>query len=395
VFGNDTSSSGGFGGFFLSSNGVGLSGVTAANNEAGVSGYDQSATGGLAGYFSSQNGTGISASAGGANPAISAQAGASEFLGGDGIDATAGTGQNADGGNGIAATGGNGGACVFCSSVLAAGSGVVGNGGQGSPANAWSVGGNAGAGVTGTGGGGGGLGASGFGVEGIGGPGTAHSAGGGGIYGQAGSDGDAGPGSAGDFQGDVLVEGTRNVSGTISAGVKDFKVDDPRDPAHKYLVHTSVESPDAEDVYNGNATTDAGGYATVVLPAYFDAENIDPRYQLTVIGAFAQAVVWRQESHNQFTIRTNHGNVKVSWQVTGIRNDPYARSVRAPAEQAKPAADRGKYLYPAGYGQAASAAIGQVPSPTGVTPRRSPRPRPPAPPRQLALGQAPAAPVSP
>ena len=229
-------------------------------------------------------------------------------------------------------------------------------------------------------------------MQATGGPGTATLPGGSGIEAFGGSNAGAGTGLAGYFEGEAFVTGNLDVGGSITAATKDFKIDDPRDPAHKYLVHTSVESPDAETVYNGNLTTDAGGYATVALPAYFDAESIDPRYQLTVIGSFAQAVVWTQESHNQFTIRTNHGRVKVSWQVTGIRNDPYARSVRAPAEQAKPAADRGKYLYPAGYGQPASAAIGRVPRPTVAQPPRIPQPRPPAPPSQPALPAAPTAP---
>ena len=63
----------------------------------------------------------------------------------------------------------------------------------------------------------------------------------------------------------------------------------------------------------------------------------------------------------QFQIRTSRANVKVSWQITGIRNDPYSRSLRAPAQQPKPAADRGRYLYPAGYGKPAYDAIDQQP----------------------------------
>ena len=95
------------------------------------------------------------------------------------------------------------------------------------------------------------------------------------------------------------------------SGTKIFTVDDPLDPANKVLAQEAVATPQAEDVYNGNITTDAHGYSTVTLPAYFDAENTDPRYQLTVIGSFAQAVVWKQERRNQFEIRTNQGHVEV------------------------------------------------------------------------------------
>lgn len=76
------------------------------------------------------------------------------------------------------------------------------------------------------------------------------------------------------------------------------------------------------NIYNGNITTDANGDATVVLPAYFEALNRDFRYQLTVIGQFAQAIVQDEIQANHFTIKTDKPGVKVSWQVTGIRQDP-------------------------------------------------------------------------
>ena len=171
-----------------------------------------------------------------------------------------------------------------------------------------------------------------------------------------------GTGPAAQFDGGsvVKINGNLNVTGSISAGVKDFKIDDPLAPATKSLVHTSVESPQAENVYNGNITTDGKGYATVQLPPYFDAENTSPRYQLTVIGSFAQAIVWKQEHNNQFVVRTNQPHVQVSWQITGVRNDPYSRSQQGPAEQPKSAADRGRYLYPQGYGKPLSDAIGSA-----------------------------------
>jgi hypothetical protein len=171
-----------------------------------------------------------------------------------------------------------------------------------------------------------------------------------GVYGESKS---ASGNYAGWFAGNV------EVTGTLTAGSKNFRIDDPADPANKFLVHTSVESPYAENVYNGNITTDRRGYATVRLPAYFDAENIDPRYQLTVIGSFAHAVVWTRERHDRFLIRTDQPRAEVSWQVMGIRNDPYARSQRGPAEQLKPVSERGRYLYPQGYGEPARLAVGQ------------------------------------
>jgi hypothetical protein len=38
--------------------------------------------------------------------------------------------------------------------------------------------------------------------------------------------------------------------------------------------------------------------------------------------------------------------MKVSWQVTGIRKDPWANAHRIPVEEDKPAMERGYYTYP-------------------------------------------------
>jgi hypothetical protein len=43
--------------------------------------------------------------------------------------------------------------------------------------------------------------------------------------------------------------------------------------------------------------------------------------------------------------------MKVSWQVTGIRQDAFAQAHRIPVEQDKAGEDRGTYLYPAEHGQ--------------------------------------------
>jgi hypothetical protein len=155
------------------------------------------------------------------------------------------------------------------------------------------------------------------------------------------------------INGQTQINGNLVVTGAITAGVKDFKIDHPLDPANKYLYHTSVESPDMMNVYNGNVTTDENGSATVELPDYFEALNRDFRYQLTVIGQFAQAMVAEEISHNHFTIRTSQPSVKVSWQVTGIRQDAWANAYRTPTEVDKPAEKRGTYLYPELYGASA------------------------------------------
>jgi hypothetical protein len=153
------------------------------------------------------------------------------------------------------------------------------------------------------------------------------------------------PALAGYFSGNV------GVSGTLTAGVKPFKIDHPLDPENKYLYHVAIESPDMKNLYDGNVTTDADGKAEVTLPAWFGALNRDFRYQLTVIGQFAQAIVAEKIKDNRFKIKTSLPNVEVSWQVTGIRQDAFANQHRVPVEEDKPENERGSYLHPAAFGK--------------------------------------------
>jgi hypothetical protein len=176
---------------------------------------------------------------------------------------------------------------------------------------------------------------------------------------------DSGSGSGVEF-GDGRGSPVASVSSTGAAsftslsvsGAKNFKIDHPLDAANKYLYRTSVESPDMKDIYDGTVITDDRGFAIVVLPNYFESLNRDFRYQLTVIGRFAQVIVAKEISHNRFTIRTNTPHVKVSWQVTGVRHDAYAEAHRSPVEVEKPAEERGHYLHPELFGASQDKAIG-------------------------------------
>jgi trimeric autotransporter adhesin len=156
-----------------------------------------------------------------------------------------------------------------------------------------------------------------------------------------------------------------NVVGTLSKGGGSFKIDHPLDPANKYLYHSFVESPDMKNIYDGTITTDGTGLATVTLPDWFESLNRDFRYQLTVIGQFAQAIVASKVANNQFRIQTDKPNVEVSWQVTGIRQDAFANANRIPVEVEKAPADRGRYLYPEAMGAPTSARIGYEAPPPG------------------------------
>ena len=161
--------------------------------------------------------------------------------------------------------------------------------------------------------------------------------------------------NAGYFAGDV------DVVGFLTKGGGTFKIDHPLDPLNKFLYHSFVESPDMMNIYNGNITTDANGEAVITLPDYFFALNKDFRYQLTAIGQFANVIVLEEISaNNQFKIKSSIPNVKVSWQVTGIRQDAYANAHRVVPEVNKQGKEKGRYLYPELYGQTMDQGIGAL-----------------------------------
>jgi hypothetical protein len=150
---------------------------------------------------------------------------------------------------------------------------------------------------------------------------------------------------AGRFNGNVTV------IGNLSKGSGSFKIDHPLDPENKYLYHSFVESPDMMNVYNGNILLDANGTAIVRLPDYFEALNRDFRYQLTAIGAPGPNLYVAQKiSGNQFAIAGGEPGMEVSWQVTGIRKDPYAEQNRIQVEVEKEDYNKGLYIYPKEYG---------------------------------------------
>jgi hypothetical protein len=144
------------------------------------------------------------------------------------------------------------------------------------------------------------------------------------------------------------------LTGQVFASAKDFKIDHPLDPANKYLYHASIESSEMKNIYDGIATLDGSGLATVALPDWFEAVNGDFRYQLTAVGAPGPNLHIAQEiSNNQFTIAGGQPGMKVSWLVTGVRHDAYAKAHPLQASVDKPADERGFYLHPELYGAAA------------------------------------------
>jgi len=155
-----------------------------------------------------------------------------------------------------------------------------------------------------------------------------------------------GPSLAGSFSGDVFV------SGYLSKGGGGFSIDHPLYPEEQFLNHSFVESSEMKNVYDGVVVLDARGEAAVQMPDWFEAVNSDYRYLLTAIGGPSPGLYIASElSQGSFQIAGGTPGLKVSWQLTGIRRDVWARQHRRPVEQAKSPAERGLLLHPAEAGK--------------------------------------------
>ena len=159
----------------------------------------------------------------------------------------------------------------------------------------------------------------------------------------------------------AYLKGKVLVSGAFLATTKAFRIDHPLDPEGMYLYHTSVESPDMKNVYDGVVVLDGTGEAWVELPGWTEALNRDFRYQLTPIGAAAPGLFVADEvSSNRFRISGGSPGLRVSWQLTGIRRDRWAEANRTPVEEAKPEEEVGTYLEPEAWGMPAERAAGAL-----------------------------------
>jgi hypothetical protein len=88
-------------------------------------------------------------------------------------------------------------------------------------------------------------------------------------------------------------------------------------------------------IYSGNVTLDRKGQAVVELPEWFEALNGDFRYQLTAIGRAAPVYVEQEIENCRFKTAGGRAGMKVSWEVTGVRHDPWARAHPVQVEEEK------------------------------------------------------------
>jgi hypothetical protein len=143
----------------------------------------------------------------------------------------------------------------------------------------------------------------------------------------------------------VTVHGSVRINGNLSKAGGAFTIDHPLDPGGRYLSHSFVESPERLNLYTGTVITDDHGRATIELPSYFAALNRDPLVQLTAIGQLARVTYCRPNEPDRIQVITDRPAVTVAWQVSGVRDDAWARHNPLIVEEPKPLAERGTYLH--------------------------------------------------
>jgi hypothetical protein len=153
-------------------------------------------------------------------------------------------------------------------------------------------------------------------------------------------------GEAGHFDGNV------NINGQMNGQAKFFKIDHPLDPSNKYLNHASIESPDMLNLYSGIVTLDQQGQATIELPSWFEALNSDYRYQLTALETASPNLhISQLIINNKFKLAGGQPGQQISWMVTGIRQDAWAKAHPIKVEEDKSEKEKGFYLHPELFGQ--------------------------------------------
>ncbi len=154
-------------------------------------------------------------------------------------------------------------------------------------------------------------------------------------------------------------DGTVHVPGVITGNLgKFFQIDHPLDPENKTLRHACTESPEMKNLYDGIVVLNDAGEAWVELPAWFEALNTDFRYQLSGLNGHAPVYIAQKIQDKRFKIAGGNPGTKISWQVTGVRHDPYARHYNFKPEIEKRGFEKGRYHNPQAYGFPTSMAIG-------------------------------------
>jgi len=169
--------------------------------------------------------------------------------------------------------------------------------------------------------------------------------------------------------GNVGLNGDVNISGKLRKSSGGFLIDHPLDPDTKQFSHSFVESSEMKNIYDGIAILDANGEAVVELPGWFETLNTNFRYQLTAIGIPGPNLhIVEEISNGRFKIAGGTSSMKVSWQVTGVRQDAWAKAHPMLVEEEKSLEERGHYLHPELYGASKEKSIERIRHPQPVQP---------------------------
>jgi hypothetical protein len=161
---------------------------------------------------------------------------------------------------------------------------------------------------------------------------------------------------------DTYFKKSLYVAVAVAKGSGTFMIDHPLDPKNKLLYHSFVESPDMKNLYDGVAELNSKGEAVVELPSYFLKLNKDYRYLATPMGEPMPNLYLKKEVRKKYwlfgtpvlVVSGGAPGGKISWQVTGIRQDPIAKNNPVIVEVDKDQTDlvkKGEYLHPEAYGQ--------------------------------------------
>lgn len=140
----------------------------------------------------------------------------------------------------------------------------------------------------------------------------------------------------------------------FAGGTKSFRIDNPNDPANKFLVHFCAESPEVLNIYRGTIILDNNGEAIVELPNYFEEINKNFSYSLTPVGSAAPNIFIKEKvSNGKFIIAGGNPNQEIDWVVYAERNDKYLQNnpeIRN-VEPEKTGRYKNKYVHPLLYGK--------------------------------------------
>lgn len=156
----------------------------------------------------------------------------------------------------------------------------------------------------------------------------------------------------------AFLDGDVHMTGELYAPEIAIAMDHPDAPGERWYRQAAVGSFERLSIISGNVRTGADGTAVVEVPELFARLHKGFRYQLTVIGSPASAHVSRELRRGRFVVRTDRPKVKVSWQVTALRDDPSSRATGFRPSVAKAGRAKGRLLQPALYGKASGRAIG-------------------------------------